>query len=97
MSSENPFQVAELTPEVLPPTAEVKFPHPDRLYKFHVYIRPVEGYWRGGRFEFEVSVPDDYNMSPPKVLTMSCSGAGLLMSLLLSRRSRLEANILSGF
>ncbi|XP_003745550.1 NEDD8-conjugating enzyme UBE2F [Galendromus occidentalis] len=62
-----PGQVAELTPEVLPSTAQVSFPHPDSLHKFHVYIRPTEGYWRGGRFEFEVSVPEDYNMSPPKV------------------------------
>ena len=68
------FQVAELTPDVLPPTAQVEFPDPDVLYKFSVIIRPTEGYWKGGRFELKIEVPDDYNMSPPKVCRILSKG-----------------------
>ncbi|XP_021102941.1 NEDD8-conjugating enzyme UBE2F isoform X3 [Heterocephalus glaber] len=28
---------------------------------------PYEGYYQGGRFQFETEVPDAYNMVPPKV------------------------------
>lgn len=83
-------QVAELTPEILPPTAVVKFPNPDKLHKFYAYIRPVEGYWRGGRFEFEISVPDDYNMSPPKVCQPHRSFVVLLSSLAVSWDEKLR-------
>ncbi|XP_030435937.1 NEDD8-conjugating enzyme UBE2F isoform X2 [Lepidochelys kempii] len=28
---------------------------------------PYEGYYQGGKFQFEIEVPDAYNMVPPKV------------------------------
>lgn len=40
--------------------------NPDLLHKFRLVICPREGYWKGGRFEFDIDVPEDYNFSPPK-------------------------------
>lgn len=61
------FKVMELTPEVLPLSVRVRFPNPNSLHHILVCIKPTEGYWKGGSFDFEVNVPEEYNMVPPKV------------------------------
>ncbi|XP_070588334.1 NEDD8-conjugating enzyme UBE2F isoform X2 [Erythrolamprus reginae] len=59
-------EVAELEVN-LPCTCEVNFPDPNKLHFFLLIINPDEGYYRNGTFQFEIDVPDAYNMVPPKV------------------------------
>ncbi|XP_063173970.1 NEDD8-conjugating enzyme UBE2F isoform X2 [Candoia aspera] len=59
-------EVAELEVN-LPCTCEVNFPDPNKLHFFLLIINPDEGYYQNGSFQFEIEVPDAYNMVPPKV------------------------------
>ncbi|KAM3853047.1 NEDD8-conjugating enzyme UBE2F isoform 3-T5 [Vipera latastei] len=59
-------EVAELEVN-LPCTCQVNFPDPNKLHFFLLIINPDEGYYRNGTFQFEIEVPDAYNMVPPKV------------------------------
>lgn len=52
----------------LPPRADVRFPQGKHvLSNFELDLRPDEGYFKGGRFTFTVSVPHNYPYEPPKV------------------------------
>lgn len=57
-----PFQVQEME-QNLPNTCKTKFTNPNHLHEFTIVISPDEGYWRGGKFLFSVSVPEEYNMA----------------------------------
>ncbi|CAN0024216.1 NEDD8-conjugating enzyme UBE2F [Lampetra fluviatilis] len=59
-------EVADLASN-LPNTCRTNFPDPNKLHFLQLTITPDEGYYVGGKFEFEVDVPDAYNMVPPKV------------------------------
>ncbi|XP_062490432.1 NEDD8-conjugating enzyme UBE2F isoform X5 [Pezoporus occidentalis] len=59
-------EVAELEAN-LPCTCKVNFPDPNKLHYFQLTVTPDEGYYQGGKFQFETEVPDAYNMVPPKV------------------------------
>ncbi|XP_025942990.1 NEDD8-conjugating enzyme UBE2F isoform X3 [Apteryx mantelli] len=59
-------EVAELEAN-LPCTCKVNFPDPNKLHYFQLTVIPDEGYYQGGKFQFETEVPDAYNMVPPKV------------------------------
>ncbi|XP_062866715.1 NEDD8-conjugating enzyme UBE2F [Trichomycterus rosablanca] len=59
-------EVAELEAN-LPNTCKVLFPDVNKLHHFHLTISPDEGYYLGGKFQFEIKVPEAYNMVPPKV------------------------------
>ncbi|CAI5761737.1 UBC core domain-containing protein [Podarcis lilfordi] len=48
-------------------TCEVNFPDPNKLHYFLLTVNPDEGYYQNGTFQFEIEVPDAYNMVPPKV------------------------------
>ncbi|EDL40056.1 NEDD8-conjugating enzyme UBE2F isoform X2 [Peromyscus eremicus] len=48
-------------------TCKVHFPDPNKLHCFQLTVSPDEGYYQGGKFQFETEVPDAYNMVPPKV------------------------------
>uniref|UniRef100_A0A4W4FRQ8 E2 NEDD8-conjugating enzyme n=1 Tax=Electrophorus electricus TaxID=8005 RepID=A0A4W4FRQ8_ELEEL len=48
-------------------TCKVTFPDPNKLHYFQLAISPDEGYYQGGKFQFEIEVPEAYNMVPPKV------------------------------
>uniref|UniRef100_A0A8D0HHV7 Ubiquitin conjugating enzyme E2 F (putative) n=1 Tax=Sphenodon punctatus TaxID=8508 RepID=A0A8D0HHV7_SPHPU len=54
-------EVAELEAN-LPCTCKVNFPDPNKLHYFHLAVSPDEGYYQGGKFQFEIEVPDAYNM-----------------------------------
>ncbi|CAL1545904.1 unnamed protein product [Lymnaea stagnalis] len=54
--------------ENLPTTCEVTFNDPSCLHQFSLTVTPDTGFWQGGRFRFSVSVPDEYNIVPPKVV-----------------------------
>ncbi|XP_066263498.1 NEDD8-conjugating enzyme UBE2F-like [Branchiostoma lanceolatum] len=51
----------------LPPTCKVNFDDPDKLHQFNITVAPDEGFWQGGTFDFDVDVPEDYNILPPRV------------------------------
>ncbi|XP_009072391.1 PREDICTED: NEDD8-conjugating enzyme UBE2F, partial [Acanthisitta chloris] len=59
-------EVAELEAN-LPCTCKVNFPDPNKLHYFQLTVTPDEGYYQGGKFQFETEVPDAYNMLPPKL------------------------------
>jgi ubiquitin-conjugating enzyme E2 F len=48
--------------QTLPMTCQVTFNDPHCLYEFTLLIVPDEGYWCGGRFYFQINVPEEYNM-----------------------------------
>ncbi|XP_075463380.1 NEDD8-conjugating enzyme UBE2F isoform X2 [Ascaphus truei] len=54
-------EVAELEAN-LPCTCKVNFPDPDSLHNFQLIVSPDESYYQGGKFQFEIDVPDAYNM-----------------------------------
>uniref|UniRef100_A0A8B9CZI2 Ubiquitin conjugating enzyme E2 F (putative) n=1 Tax=Anser brachyrhynchus TaxID=132585 RepID=A0A8B9CZI2_9AVES len=54
-------EVAELEAN-LPCTCKVNFPDPNKLHYFQLTVIPDEGYYQGGKFQFEIEVPDAYNM-----------------------------------
>ncbi|KAF2987317.1 hypothetical protein EK904_002354, partial [Melospiza melodia maxima] len=43
-------------------TCKVNFPDPNKLHYFQLTVTPDEGYYQGGKFQFETEVPDAYNM-----------------------------------
>ncbi|XP_067844084.1 NEDD8-conjugating enzyme UBE2F isoform X4 [Heptranchias perlo] len=59
-------EVAELEAN-LPSTCKLDFPDANKLYSFQLNVMPDEGYYQGGKFQFETDVPEAYNMVPPKV------------------------------
>ncbi|MBN3272899.1 UBE2F enzyme, partial [Polyodon spathula] len=73
-------EVAELEAN-LPSTCKVNFPDVNKLHHFQLDVTPDircqlplvwqfarnEGYYQSGKFQFEIDVPEAYNMVPPKV------------------------------
>lgn len=59
-------EVAELEAN-LPNTCKVTFLDVNKLHHFQLAITPDEGYYQSGKFQFEIEVPEAYNMVPPKV------------------------------
>ncbi|XP_072032128.1 NEDD8-conjugating enzyme UBE2F-like isoform X2 [Amphiura filiformis] len=51
----------------LPASCKLSFEDVNKLHNFQVHVSPEEGFWRGGKFHFDVHVPDEYNIVPPKV------------------------------
>ena len=49
--------------QTIPATAKVKFDNPDILHEFAVVIHPDEGFWKGGKFVFLVTINEEYNIS----------------------------------
>ena len=64
-------EVSELQ-EVLPKTCQLQFVDVDDLRGFKVVISPDEGYWKGGRFVFELTIPFEYNLKPPHAECKTC-------------------------
>ena len=48
----------------LPYSGSCSIHHEDvnMLHLFQVLVSPEEGFWRGGKFRFDVHVPDEYNI-----------------------------------
>ncbi|KAG7467239.1 hypothetical protein MATL_G00151130 [Megalops atlanticus] len=59
------IKVAELEAS-LPSTCKVIFPDENKLLSFQLDVSPDEGYYQSGTFQFEINVPEAYNMVPPK-------------------------------
>ena len=67
MSVRSRFLTQEVTElqSCLPKTCKIEFGDIDNLRAFTLIICPDEGFWKGGRFTFEVQVPVEYNIKPP--------------------------------
>lgn len=54
--------------ENLPSTTKTIFSDPNMLSEFRLIVCPNEdSLWRDGKFEFLITISEDYNMIPPKV------------------------------
>jgi len=51
----------------LPTTCELVVEDPNQLQKLQFRISPDNGYWHGGIFTFDVTIPEGYNSVPPEV------------------------------
>ena len=60
-------EISELHP-LLPPSCSIQFQDVDDLRTFTLTIQPEEGYWKSGRYVFEVAIPLEYNIKPPSVV-----------------------------
>ena len=49
----------------MPKTCKIQFADVDDLRKFTLIVSPDEGFWKNGRFVFEISIPPEYNIKPP--------------------------------
>lgn len=47
----------------LPATCTSHFADPNVLCEFTLTITPDEGFWKDGKFKFNISVPEEYNMT----------------------------------
>lgn len=54
--------------ENMPRTCKVQFDDPSVLHHFILNVTPDEGYWTGGKFKFDINVPEEYNIVPPKAV-----------------------------
>jgi ubiquitin-protein ligase len=50
---------------------KISFPDVKTLQSMVVVIKPAEGYYSGGSFEFSVDIPDDYPYHPPKAVCLT--------------------------
>ncbi|KAH9944168.1 E2 ubiquitin-conjugating enzyme [Epithele typhae] len=57
----------DITELDLPSTMETKFENPTDLLNFTLYIRPDDGMYQGGTFEFSFQINANYPHEPPKV------------------------------
>ncbi|CAL8080263.1 unnamed protein product [Calicophoron daubneyi] len=51
----------------LSPQCTIHHPDPNKLHEFNITIKPKDGIWAGGKFQFDISVPEGYNHTPPLV------------------------------
>jgi ubiquitin-conjugating enzyme E2 F len=51
----------------LPGTTKTIFPDHNNLAEFRLEVCPSEGLWMDGKFEFQITISEEYNMIPPKV------------------------------
>jgi len=57
----------DLTELDLPPTMTTDFPDPTDLLNFRLTIKPDEGMYEGGAFQFSFTINSNYPHEPPKV------------------------------
>eukprot|EP01053_Blabericola_migrator_P004503 Blabericola_migrator_1__4502@NODE_239_length_10968_cov_172_108797_g194_i1_p6_GENE_NODE_239_length_10968_cov_172_108797_g194_i1NODE_239_length_10968_cov_172_108797_g194_i1_p6_ORF_typecomplete_len177_score33_83UQ_con/PF00179_26/1e34ProkE2_B/PF14461_6/4e07RWD/PF05773_22/0_0064_NODE_239_length_10968_cov_172_108797_g194_i123632893 len=57
----------ELSELECPPQCKVVFPDEADCLNFKVHVKPDAGYWEGGTFIFQVTIPPSYPHDPPKV------------------------------
>ncbi len=55
--------------QTLPAGCKVRFEDANVLHEFTLTVSPQDHdcLWSGGKFRFRISVPEDYNLSPPSV------------------------------
>nr|CAI5836691.1 unnamed protein product [Callosobruchus analis] len=53
--------------QLLPACCSIHYANENDLSSFNLVVAPTEGYWQGGKFRFDITVTDEYNMVPPVV------------------------------
>ncbi|KAK6200499.1 ubiquitin-conjugating enzyme/RWD-like protein [Scheffersomyces amazonensis] len=56
-----------LTELELPNSTKIEFPNPTDFFNFNLFISPVAGYYKGGKFTFTVAFTQNFPFEPPKV------------------------------
>ncbi|VDL99380.1 unnamed protein product [Schistocephalus solidus] len=51
----------------LTPQCELRHIDPNKLHLLELVVKPKDGFWAGGRFQFDITVPEGYNHCPPLV------------------------------
>lgn len=51
----------------LPNSVTVTQPDPNDMMNYKINIRPDEGFYRGGKFQFDLKIPSTYPHEPPKL------------------------------
>lgn len=51
----------------LPPFVTITQPNPADVMNYKITIKPDEGYYRAGRFSFDLKIPNTYPHEPPKL------------------------------
>eukprot|EP00478_Filoreta_tenera_P002338 GABV01002411.1.p1 GENE.GABV01002411.1~~GABV01002411.1.p1 ORF type:complete len:180 (-),score=39.12 GABV01002411.1:58-597(-) len=51
----------------LPSNCQLDLPNKDDLLNFKIKVKPDDGMWQRGTFEFSFSIPENYPHKPPKV------------------------------
>lgn len=51
----------------LPSFVSISQPNPSEVMNCKITIKPDEGYYRGGRFSFDLKIPSSYPHEPPKL------------------------------
>ena len=59
--------LADLSELSLGSTMKTDFPDPDDILNFTLSIEPDEGMYRGGRFDFDFKINQNFPHEPPKV------------------------------
>ncbi|KAH7727023.1 Ubiquitin-conjugating enzyme family protein [Aphelenchoides avenae] len=49
------------------PSCKLHFPTPTQLQNMELTVKPQSGLYKGGTFKFTITVPPEYNNSPPAV------------------------------
>lgn len=51
----------------LPNPVSISQPNPADVMNYKILIKPDEGYYRGGKFNFDLKIPNTYPHEPPKL------------------------------
>lgn len=51
----------------LPRGIKVSFPNPSDIFSFELTIVPQENYYKGGKFNFQVEINNNFPIDPPKI------------------------------
>lgn len=51
----------------LPRGIKVSFPNPSDIFRFDLTIIPQENYYKGGHFNFQVEINNNFPIEPPKI------------------------------
>lgn len=56
----------------LPNHVSMNQPDPSDVMNYKIIIKPDEGFYRGGRFSFDLRIPNTYPFDPPKLRCETC-------------------------
>lgn len=57
----------DITELDMPKSIQIKFADPQDISNFEIIINPQQGYYKQGKFKFEVNVTDNFPIEPPKI------------------------------
>lgn len=57
----------DITELELPSTVKIEFPQSNDLAHFTITVKPAEGYYKSGSFQFTVDIGDNFPIDPPRI------------------------------